>query len=57
MRQVPPPAHERAIVIGGSMVGLAVARALSERFREVVLIDRDHFPREVPDHRKGVPQS
>ena len=57
MRQVPPPAHERAIVIGGSMVGLAVARALSERFREVVLIDRDKFPREVPDHRKGVPQS
>ncbi|MET0343642.1 MAG: FAD-dependent oxidoreductase [Polyangiales bacterium] len=54
-----PPAstHERAIVIGGSMVGLAVARALSEHFREVVVIDRDRFPREVPDHRKGVPQS
>jgi 2-polyprenyl-6-methoxyphenol hydroxylase-like FAD-dependent oxidoreductase len=56
-RQVSAPVHERAIVIGGSMVGLAVARALNERFREVVLIDRDVFPREVPDHRRGVPQS
>ena len=56
-RQSTEPAHERAVVIGGSMVGLAVARALSERFREVVLIDRDVFPREVPDHRRGVPQS
>lgn len=51
------PAHRRAIVIGASMVGLAAARALSERFREVVIIDRDRLPREAPDHRKGVPQS
>lgn len=56
-RQSTEPAHERAVVIGGSMVGLAVARALSEHFREVVLIERDVFPREVPDHRRGVPQS
>ncbi len=49
--------HERAVVIGGSMVGMAVARALSDHFREVVLIDRDRFPRSVPEHRRGVPQS
>ncbi|MET0341434.1 MAG: hypothetical protein ABW252_10570 [Polyangiales bacterium] len=49
--------HERAIVIGASMVGLAVARALSEHFREVVIIDSDRLPRSAPDHRRGVPQS
>jgi len=49
--------HERAIVIGGSMVGLAVASALRASFREVVVIERDLLPREQPDHRRGVPQS
>jgi 2-polyprenyl-6-methoxyphenol hydroxylase-like FAD-dependent oxidoreductase len=39
------------------MGGLAVARALSERFREVVVIERDVLSRERPDHRSGVPQS
>ncbi|HET8938578.1 MAG TPA: hypothetical protein VFN67_34270 [Polyangiales bacterium] len=33
--------YERAIVIGASMAGLAVARALSDHFREVVLVERD----------------
>jgi 2-polyprenyl-6-methoxyphenol hydroxylase-like FAD-dependent oxidoreductase len=50
-------AHQRAIVIGGSMVGLAVAKALSETFREVIVVERDQLPRAVPDHRRGVPQS
>ena len=45
--------HKRAIVIGASMVGLAVARALSESFQEVVLIDRDRMPTGEPDHRPG----
>ena len=49
--------YERAVVIGGSMVGLAVARALCEHFREVVIVDRDRFPRDMPEHRRGVPQS
>lgn len=44
-------------MIGGSMGGLAVARALSERFREVVVIERDVLSRERPEHRAGVPQS
>jgi flavin-dependent dehydrogenase len=49
--------HDRAIVIGGSMAGLAVARALSGRFREVVVIERDTLSRDRPEHRAGVPQS
>lgn len=51
------PSHGRAVVIGGSMVGLATARALSGHFREVILIDRDTFPVDEPAHRIGVPQS
>jgi 2-polyprenyl-6-methoxyphenol hydroxylase-like FAD-dependent oxidoreductase len=49
--------YNRAIVIGGSMVGLAVARALSETFREVVVIDKDQFPVDAPEHRPGAQQS
>ncbi len=39
------------------MVGMAVARALCEHFKEVVLIERDTLPRDVPAHRRGVQQS
>lgn len=49
--------QDRAVVVGGSMAGLAVARALSGRFREVVVIERDILSRERPEHRAGVPQS
>jgi flavin-dependent dehydrogenase len=49
--------YDRAVVIGGSMGGLAVARALRERFREVIVIERDVLAREQPEHRAGVPQS
>jgi 2-polyprenyl-6-methoxyphenol hydroxylase-like FAD-dependent oxidoreductase len=45
-----------AIVIGGSMGGLAAARVLSERFDRVTVIDRDEFPA-APVDRRGVPQS
>lgn len=55
--QVHPPAHERAVVVGASMVGLAVARALSNHFREVVVIERDTLASDLPAHRPGVPQS
>jgi flavin-dependent dehydrogenase len=51
------PSHERAIVIGASMGGLAVARALSDHFREVVVIERDTLSLERGEHRSGVPQS
>ena len=39
------------------MVGMAVARALSERFREVVVIERDVLSKDGPEHRRGVQQS
>lgn len=49
-------ANNHAIVIGGSMAGLLVARILSDRFKQVTLIERDQFPEEaIP--RKGTPQS
>jgi 2-polyprenyl-6-methoxyphenol hydroxylase-like FAD-dependent oxidoreductase len=45
-----------AVVVGGSVGGLCVARALSERFERVTVIDRDRFPEGARD-RKGVPQA
>ncbi len=39
------------------MAGLAVARALSDHFREIVLIERDRLSFDKPEHRVGVPQS
>ncbi len=48
--------NNHAIVIGGSMAGLVVARILSDRFEQVTLIERDQFPSAaIP--RKGTPQS
>ena len=32
---------ERAIVVGSGLAGLSAARALSGRFRQVVILDRD----------------
>ena len=49
-------APDRAIVIGGSMAGLLAARVLTDRFAEVVIVDRDTFPADAT-FRKGVPQS
>jgi 2-polyprenyl-6-methoxyphenol hydroxylase-like FAD-dependent oxidoreductase len=46
---------ERAIVVGGGLGGLSAARALSDRFRQVVILDRDELPDgAIP--RPGVPQ-
>ena len=46
---------EHAVVIGASMGGLLAARALSDFFDQVTVLERDSFPAEdVP--RKGVPQ-
>ncbi|MFE4925367.1 NAD(P)/FAD-dependent oxidoreductase [Streptomyces sp. NPDC056661] len=46
----------QAVVLGAGVAGLLAARALSERFRQVVVIDRDLLP-STPMPRKGVPQS
>ena len=46
---------EHAVVIGASMAGLLAARALSDVYDRVTVLERDVFP--VADSpRKGVPQ-
>ena len=46
---------EHAIVIGASMGGLLAARALSDFYTAVTVLERDTFPAaDAP--RKGVPQ-
>ena len=46
---------EHAVVIGASMAGLLAARALSDFYAAVTVLERDSFPlTDVP--RKGVPQ-
>ena len=50
-----PEDRDCAIVIGGSMAGLAVARVLSDHYREVILVERDRFG-DIVEHRRGVPQ-
>src|SRR5688572_4298942 len=45
-----------AIVVGASMSGLLVARALSAHFDRVTVVERDVLPASA-DVRKGVPQS
>ena len=47
---------QRAVILGASLAGLLAARVLSERYDEVVLLERD----ELPDHpapRKGTPHA
>ncbi len=46
----------RAIVLGGGMAGLLTARVLSDRYREVLVIDRDTILG-VTEARRGVPQA
>src|SRR5437868_1641065 len=47
--------YNHAIVIGASMGGLLAARALSNHFRTVTVLERDGFPADDAP-RKGVPQ-
>src|SRR5579863_2247293 len=53
-QQMPDTNNDQAVVLGGSMAGLLTARVLSERFKRVVVIERDTLP-EVGEHRRGVP--
>ncbi|HEY9635749.1 MAG TPA: FAD-dependent monooxygenase [Coleofasciculaceae cyanobacterium] len=48
--------HKHALVIGGSMAGLLVARVLSDHFEQVTIVESDFLPAQ-PEWRKGVPQS
>ncbi|MFI6084356.1 FAD-dependent oxidoreductase [Streptomyces sp. NPDC051217] len=45
----------RAVVLGGSIAGLLAARALSEAYDEVVVVDRDELT-DLMGNRRGVPQ-
>jgi 2-polyprenyl-6-methoxyphenol hydroxylase-like FAD-dependent oxidoreductase len=46
---------QRAIVIGAGIAGLAAARALSDSFAQVVILERDKLTRDAAP-RSGVPQ-
>ena len=46
---------QHAIVIGASMSGLLAARALSDFYAVVTVLERDAFP-QSDNPRKGVPQ-
>jgi 2-polyprenyl-6-methoxyphenol hydroxylase-like FAD-dependent oxidoreductase len=47
---------QRAVVLGASIAGLLAARVLSERYAEVVLLERDELP-DAARPRKGTPQA
>lgn len=49
------PKHPHAIVIGGSIAGLLTARALTNHFERVTIIERDALPRSAAE-RAGTPQ-
>lgn len=46
---------EHAVVLGGSLAGLATAAVLAPRFERVTIVERDGLP-QTGQHRKGVPQ-
>jgi len=46
----------RAIVLGASVAGLLAARVLQDRFREVLVLERDTLPGDA-QQRKGTPQA
>jgi 2-polyprenyl-6-methoxyphenol hydroxylase-like FAD-dependent oxidoreductase len=49
--------YGHAVVAGGSLAGLAAARALAETFDTVTLIERDDYPPTGQGFRRGVPQA
>ncbi|MEP6493320.1 MAG: monooxygenase [bacterium] len=51
-----PRNGRHAVVIGASMGGLLAARALAEHFEQVTVLERDTFPDDAGENRKGVPQ-
>jgi len=44
------------VVVGGSIAGLTAARALSESFDRITIVERDELPNGI-EHRRGVPQA
>lgn len=50
------PTFGQAVVIGSSISGLTAARALTNHFAKVIIIDRDDLP-DKPQFRRGIPQA
>jgi len=48
--------EDKSIVIGGGIAGLLASRVLSEHFTNVVLIEKDHYPKNAGP-RNGTPQA
>lgn len=48
--------YDRAIVIGGSITGILSAVVLAQKFREVIIIEKDSLSDETPS-RRGVSQA
>jgi 2-polyprenyl-6-methoxyphenol hydroxylase-like FAD-dependent oxidoreductase len=46
---------DRVVVVGASIAGLLAARAVSDKYPSVTVVDRDALP-EAPTGRRGVPQ-
>ncbi|MEP2031505.1 MAG: FAD-dependent monooxygenase [Paracoccaceae bacterium] len=53
-------ARQHAVIIGGGIGGLLAAHALADRYTEVTILERSHYPEAVagtvPPARQGVPQ-
>ncbi|NPC43340.1 NAD(P)/FAD-dependent oxidoreductase [Nocardioides sp. zg-1230] len=49
--------RDRAIVLGGSIAGLLAARVLSDRYDEVVVVERDGLQDDDDHPRRGTPQA
>ncbi|MGY4906118.1 FAD-dependent oxidoreductase [Streptomyces sp. 900116325] len=50
-----PGRRAHAVVVGGSIGGMLMARVLSESYDRVTVVERDRFP-EHPSTRRGTPQ-
>lgn len=46
----------QVVIIGGGMAGLLMARVLSDYYQDILIIDRDNWPKE-PELRAGTPQA
>ena len=54
-KQTTEPIGGHAVVIGASIAGLLAARALSDAYRWVTIVERDELPA-IGENRKAVPQ-
>jgi glycine/D-amino acid oxidase-like deaminating enzyme len=51
-----PQVGRQAVVVGAGLAGLAAARALTDHFERVIVLERDELPLGSA-HRPGTPQS